>query len=234
MRKLLVSAITLALAGVSLAGMAAPADPAPAAALTTTQLPRAVRPTHYDVAVVPHAASLSFDGKVSVAIEVLEPTSSMTLHAIDMSFSSVQLTGPKGAPAFAAPKVSVDDKAQTVTFTFDRPIPKGSYTLAMAYTGKIDTQANGRAGQGRGRVPGRQAARAIHPVRELRRAPFHPFVGRASVQGHVRPGSHRALGSDGGEQYAGGLEDRPWQRPHTCAFPAVAEDVHLSVVLRHG
>ncbi|WP_266181485.1 M1 family metallopeptidase [Dyella humicola] len=143
MRKLLVSAIALALAGVSFTGMAAPADPTPATALTTTQLPRAVRPTHYNVSVVPHAASLSFDGKVSVDIEVLEPTTSITLHAIDMSFSSVQLAGPKGAPAFAAPKVNVDDEAQTATFTFDRPIPKGSYTLAMAYTGKIDTQANG-------------------------------------------------------------------------------------------
>src|SRR5207342_2439910 len=42
-----------------------------------------------------------------------------------------------------APKISVDAEAQTATFTFDQLLPVGSYKLAMDYTGKIGTQANG-------------------------------------------------------------------------------------------
>jgi len=137
----LVSAIALALAGVA-APVFATAD-APAAELATTQLPRGVVPSHYDVAVTPHADKLGFDGKVTVTVDVLKPTTSITLNAIDMSFSSVKLTPTRLKIAIGEPKVTVDNEAQTATFTFPTPVPAGSYTLAMEYTGKIGTQANG-------------------------------------------------------------------------------------------
>ncbi len=37
----------------------------------------------------------------------------------------------------------MDAKHQTATFTFDKSVAPGSYKLAMAYTGKIETQPNG-------------------------------------------------------------------------------------------
>ena len=143
MRSILFSAIAIALAGASVSSpvMAQPA--ASAEVIGTTQLPRNVRPTHYDVAVTPHAGSLSFDGQVTVAIDVLKPTASITLNAIDLTFSSVALASVAGHASFAAPKVSVNADAQTATFTFAKPLPVGSYKLSMTYTGKIDTQANG-------------------------------------------------------------------------------------------
>jgi len=142
MRIRLASAIALALAGFSSMGTAVALD-APASTLAPTQLPRDVRPTHYDVAVIPHAATLSFDGKVVVDIDVLEPARSITLNALGMRFSSVTLAPAAGKGSFKAPKVSVDDEAQTATFAFDKPVPVGSYKLSMNYTGKIGTQANG-------------------------------------------------------------------------------------------
>lgn len=141
MRRTLVSAIALALAGASFAPMAAPA--AAQDSQTTTQLPRGVVPSHYDVAVVPHASKMAFDGKTTVTIQVTKPTSSITLNAADLTFSDVSLNSLKHKMAFDAPKVAVDAKAQTATFTFSHPIPPGPYTLAMTYTGKIGTQANG-------------------------------------------------------------------------------------------
>lgn len=141
MRIRLACAIALALAGLSSVGSATALD-APTSAQVTTQLPRNVRPTHYDVSVVPHASTLSFDGKVVVDVDVLEATRSITLNAIDLRFSTVTLTPATGKGAFKA-KVVVDDKAQTATFTFDKPIAAGSYKLAMNYTGNIGTQANG-------------------------------------------------------------------------------------------
>jgi len=142
MRRYLVSAIALALAGVSMAPLAATAK-APPMREATTQLPRGVVPTHYDVAVVPHADKLTFDGKVTITLNVLKPTSSITLNAADLTFSEASLTPTKLKIMVGKPKVTVDEKAQTATFTFDHPVPAGEYRLAMTYTGKIGTQANG-------------------------------------------------------------------------------------------
>jgi aminopeptidase N len=143
MRNYLFSAIAVALASIAAPAAAVDMPPAAPAVTATTQLPRGVVPTHYDVAVTPHAATLSFDGKVTVSIDVLKPTRSIVLNALDMTFSSVQLTTTNGKSAAAAPKVSVDAAAQTATFTFAQPVPAGSYRLAMNYSGKIGTQANG-------------------------------------------------------------------------------------------
>ncbi|MET0331430.1 MAG: M1 family aminopeptidase [Dyella sp.] len=149
MRRRLVVAIALALAAVTGTEQSFATDQAvighatPSRALTPTQLPRGITPSHYDVALVPHAQSLSFDGTVTATIAVAKPTRSITLNALDLSFSSVSLTDATGKLSFAAPKVSVDAATQTATFTFAQPIPAGSYRLAMSYTGKIGTQAVG-------------------------------------------------------------------------------------------
>ncbi|GAB2561163.1 M1 family metallopeptidase [Dyella jejuensis] len=121
--------------------MARPARPAEI--IGTTQLPRSVQPSHYDVAITPHVGKLSFDGKVTVAIDVLQSTASITLNAIDLKFSSVKLVSTSGHATIGTPRVAIDAAAQTATFTFDKPLPIGSYSLSMDYTGKIDTQANG-------------------------------------------------------------------------------------------
>src|SRR3546814_16029476 len=88
---------------------------------------------------------MTFDGKVTVTLDVRPPTTSITLNAIDMTFSSASLTPLKGKLAFAVPKVAVNTTAQTATFTFAQPVSVGSYRLTMAYAGKIGTQANGRS-----------------------------------------------------------------------------------------
>jgi aminopeptidase N len=144
MRRILVSAIALALAGMALNASAQDsASTAPVVANATTQLPRDVRPTHYEVAVVPHADTLSFDGKATITLDVLKPTDRIVLNAIDMTFPSAMLTHASGGAALPAPKVAIDADAQTATFSFDQPLAVGSYRLALDYTGKIGTQANG-------------------------------------------------------------------------------------------
>ncbi|MDO1530242.1 M1 family metallopeptidase [Fulvimonas sp. R45] len=144
MRKPLVSAIALAFA-VSAGGvLAMPAQPAATeSSLAPTQLPRSVRPTHYDVSIVPHADKLDFDGKVTVDVEVLKPTTSITLNALGMTFSAVTLAPAAGKGGTATAKVTLDEKAQTATFTFAKAIAPGRYRLAMDYVGTIGTQANG-------------------------------------------------------------------------------------------
>ncbi|MFE0500728.1 M1 family metallopeptidase [Lysobacter soli] len=143
MRRTLVTAVALALAGLSAVSTAAPAAPAAPTSrpVTTTQLPRNVVPTHYDVAITPDIAKLTLAGKATITLQVLEPTPSITLNALDMAFASATLTPAKGKAL--TPKIAVDNDAQTATFTFDTPLAPGQYRLALDYTGKIGTQANG-------------------------------------------------------------------------------------------
>ena len=131
-----------------LAGGSATADAAAArasdAALATTQLPRGIRPLHYDVALVPNAATLTFEGRATVTIDVAAPTARITLNAVGLAFSSVRLLPASGrSTGVAAAAIDVDAAAQTATFSFARPVPAGRHRLAMTYAGAIGTQANG-------------------------------------------------------------------------------------------
>lgn len=108
----------------------------------TTQLPRSVRPTHYDVQIEPDAAKLTFDGKVAIEVEVVEQTSTITLHAADLVIRKAQLADVAGT-SFGRAGVILDKDAQTASFTFARPLAPGRYRLSIDYSGKVSTQANG-------------------------------------------------------------------------------------------
>jgi len=144
MRRTLVTAIALVLAGNSVAASAPATGDAPvvsAAAEVTTQLPRTARPSHYAIEVTPHAETMTFDGKVRIDIEVLTPTSSIVLQAANLTFANSTLVAKGGKPHTT--KVSVDAEQQTATFAFDQTLAPGRYTLSIDYVGTINTQANG-------------------------------------------------------------------------------------------
>jgi aminopeptidase N len=140
MRRLLSSAAAAVLvfaAGSTLAATPVPAKSAITAATVTTQLPRGVVPTHYDLAFTPDADKLTFTASVKINIDVAAPTNTITLQAADLTFAKAEMAG------VGAAKVTVDAEAQTATFTFDKPITKGAHVLAIDYSGKIYKQAAG-------------------------------------------------------------------------------------------
>jgi aminopeptidase N len=140
MRRLLSSAavaVILLAAGSAIAAPTVKPAASPTFASVTSQLPRNVRPSHYDVAFTPDAGKMSFVASVKIAIEVVEPTSVVTLQAADLTFDKASIAG------IGAAKIKTDEEAQTATFTFDKPLAKGKYVLAIDYAGKIYTQAAG-------------------------------------------------------------------------------------------
>ncbi|MEO6154721.1 MAG: M1 family metallopeptidase, partial [Thermomonas sp.] len=146
MRRILVSAIALALSGMAFGATAQSVAEISRTAhspmvTTTTQLPANVRPSHYAIEVTPHVDKMAFDGKVKIDLQVLEPTSTIVLQAVNMTFANSTLVAKGGKPVPA--KVSVDAGNQTASFAFDKPLAPGSYTLSTDYTGVINTQANG-------------------------------------------------------------------------------------------
>nr|WP_295109582.1 M1 family metallopeptidase [uncultured Caulobacter sp.] len=141
MRRLMSSAamavILLAAGSASAATPAAVGAKGATFATVTTQLPRNVRPSHYDLAFAPDADKLTFTAQVKIAIEVVEPTSTVTLQAADLTFSKAEIAG------IGAAKIKVDEEAQTAAFTFGKTLPKGKYVLSIDYAGKIYKQAAG-------------------------------------------------------------------------------------------
>jgi aminopeptidase N len=110
---------------------------------TPTQLPRLVRPIHYDVTIEPDMAALTFRGDVAISLEVLAPVASITLNAVDLQFASVRFMNAEGQSRYGEPKITFNEAEQTATIAFERNLPSGQYWLAIDYTGKIGTQATG-------------------------------------------------------------------------------------------
>lgn len=144
MRRSLVVAIGIALSCIATPAVFA-AEPVAAGVSkneTTTQLPRTARPDHYRVEITPHPAQMGFDGKVSIDLEVLQPTSSIVLQAAGMRFGRSQLQAAGGSKPMPT-TVSVDEANQTASFVVATPLAPGRYTLSIDYSGTINTQANG-------------------------------------------------------------------------------------------
>ena len=107
-----------------------PAQATPSAQTVPTQLPTSVRPLHYAIAVTPDAATLRFSGTVTIDIDVLQPTDSITLNAADLQFQSVAI-GEGGPQSMAVGgKPSIDAK-QTATFALPSKLTAGKHVLTI-------------------------------------------------------------------------------------------------------
>ena len=101
-------------------------------------LPDDVVPDAYRIAVTPHAAEATFDGRVEIDVRVRRRTDRIVLDSADLAFSSARVDGDPDAP-----RVVLDAERQRATFTFAHPLAIGRHTLKIAYSGKIQDQAAG-------------------------------------------------------------------------------------------
>ncbi|MGJ7918481.1 M1 family metallopeptidase [Massilia sp. LXY-6] len=144
-RSLISAAVALAFAALPLHHAAAAPRSSSIAAQAreaTTQLPRGVIPSHYDISLTPDAAGGRFTARATITLNVTKASDSITLNAADLSFNSATLAPAAGGAAQTA-KVGVDAAAQTATFAFERPLAPGLYKLTLDYGGIIGTQAVG-------------------------------------------------------------------------------------------
>ncbi len=120
------------------AAFALPTLAAPvASSQVTSQLPRDARPLHYAIQITPDAAKMRFEGRVIIDVEMLKPSTAITLHAAELVIKSAKIVD--GATA----KVSLNTTAQTATLTFPALLPPQKLKLEISYTGRIYEQANG-------------------------------------------------------------------------------------------
>ena len=128
----------LVLAALAVCTLAAPARAA------RIVLPSDATPDHYEIAVAPDAAALTFTGTVRIDVTVHAATRRIVLNDADIVIDKAGLAGdaPANAPKIA-PAIAYDDKTETASFTFAHPLAPGRYALSLDYHGKIYQQASG-------------------------------------------------------------------------------------------
>ena len=104
-------------------------------------LPQNVTPRRYRLRLQPDLDSFTFSGDQAVDIEILEPTSSITLNAMDLGIrgASVNVNGT----AIAAGTISLDSGNETATLEFGQELPTGPARLDMSFTGVLNDKLLG-------------------------------------------------------------------------------------------
>ena len=104
------------------------------------RLSRGVVPTHYALTLTPDLKAATFSGSESIDITLAQPSAAITLNAAEIAFQSVTISA---AGIQQTATVSLDKAKEQATFTFAAPIPAGSATLTIAYTGILNNELRG-------------------------------------------------------------------------------------------
>lgn len=104
------------------------------------RLPENVKPKHYQLSLVPDLKSLTFQGEVSIQIEVVKSAEEIVLNALDLELNSVLLKGDKEITP-ASVQLCVEE--ETAVFKFGSPIAPGTYSLNIAFKGEINDKMKG-------------------------------------------------------------------------------------------
>jgi len=99
-----------------------------------------VVPDHYTLAFDPDLDAETFRGRATIEVTVTEPTTSITLHAAEITFGEVTITA--GGRTQTA-TVTTDARTETATLTVPERIGEGRATIQISYTGILNDQLRG-------------------------------------------------------------------------------------------
>ena len=106
-------------------------------------LPKNVKPLHYHLTLDPNFETLKYDGNLSIILDVVEDTKSITLNSVEIDIKEAKL-GWEAQEVHASSKPTYDEDAQTVRFDFDQTVPAGSQAaLMLKFTGMLNDKLGG-------------------------------------------------------------------------------------------
>ena len=105
------------------------------------RLPAAVRPTAYDLRLAPDLQAFTFSGSAEIEIEVLSPTRSVTLNAIELEIGDAWVRPRGGGPVAGA--VTLDAASETATITLGAELAPGPATLGLSFSGILNDRLRG-------------------------------------------------------------------------------------------
>ncbi len=101
------------------------------------RLPRTIRPLRYNIALDVDLDEASFQGHVTVQVEVLEATDVVECHALDLEIDDVSVAGS----SVVAHRLDAD--AQRLIVELDAPLQPGPAELTVAFAGVLNDQLVG-------------------------------------------------------------------------------------------
>uniref|UniRef100_A0A673LRT7 Aminopeptidase n=1 Tax=Sinocyclocheilus rhinocerous TaxID=307959 RepID=A0A673LRT7_9TELE len=103
---------------------------------TELRLPPSVHPVHYNISLHPNLALMTFQGCVSILVQVLHETKNIVLHSSDMNISKVTFDGKEVHVLEYKPW-------QQIAIKFPEDLKKGQYVLNINYTAKLSNSYDG-------------------------------------------------------------------------------------------
>lgn len=106
------------------------------------RLPRTVVPLQYELTLAPDLEAALFTGHETVAVQVLEPTSEITLNAIELRISSASMVASDGL-TFEPVSIDYHEIGERVTFRFRDELPRGPAQLHIGFSGILNDALHG-------------------------------------------------------------------------------------------
>ncbi|KAJ4488175.1 leucyl aminopeptidase [Lentinula aciculospora] len=108
------------------------------------RLPTNVKPTHYDLTIRTDLDKLTFDGTVTVSLDVKEETKTIVMNSskLKLGQATAYTAVSQSDPSFSEP--SFDEKEKRVSFSFPTAFPAGTQTkLTVGFAGELNSSMTG-------------------------------------------------------------------------------------------
>ena len=107
-----------------------------------TVSPQNIRPVKYDLTLEPNLTDFTFRGQEAVDVQLIEPSSSITLNCVEIGIHSCAVVVEDGT-RISPINTRFDESAETVTFEFDSAIDAGPARLEIEFTGELNDKLRG-------------------------------------------------------------------------------------------
>jgi len=105
-----------------------------------SRLPASVVPNHYLIKLKPDLVKLTFQGEVTITVEVKEPVSEVLCNGSNLEIQSCSINC--GGSVQDA-KASLDQEQETVSMKLSNPLTPGSASIKMSFTGVLNDKMCG-------------------------------------------------------------------------------------------
>jgi puromycin-sensitive aminopeptidase len=100
------------------------------------RLPRGAVPTHYDVELAPDLAAATFDGRVEITVEVVEPVEELVLNATELDIAEVRVDG-------SDVQWHLEPDTERLVVSPVGGLQPGTVSLVVSFTGTLNDKLRG-------------------------------------------------------------------------------------------